>query len=242
MNCTIHIDGGSRGNPGPAAAGVVIVEADRQQILHEAGYFLGTTTNNVAEYQGLLHALDLAGQIGVLHAQIHSDSELLVKQILGQYRVKSADLQPLFEQAQQRLLKLDQWQITHVRREKNQRADELANLAMDARRDVVVIDATGQAASSEPAPAGAEAAQQERPEASPTVCWTVELTGRKSKCLVGQATGNAYTFGPTTPEGFCVYAAAAMFADSPAQWPARRRTGKTHCQQCAQPIEMRRIT
>ncbi len=138
MHCTIHIDGGARGNPGPAAAGVVIVDADNDQPLLEAGYFLGKTTNNVAEYNGLLRALDAAADLGAGRIDIHSDSELMVRQIHGEYRVKSPDLKPLFQQAVQRLAGFDNWTLTHVRREKNKRADQLANIAMDAQADTVL--------------------------------------------------------------------------------------------------------
>ena len=137
MNLIIYTDGGSRGNPGPAAAGVVIRDGDSDKIIHEAGYFLGKTTNNVAEYQGLIRALEYAQQLGAKRVQVFTDSELMVKQITGEYRVKSPDLKPLAEKAQSILLRIDLWQIKHIRREKNTHADALANKAMDARRDVV---------------------------------------------------------------------------------------------------------
>lgn len=136
MRCVIHIDGGARGNPGPAAAGVVIRDADTDEYLHEAGYWLGEATNNVAEYQGLLHALKAAAKFNVASLHIHSDSELMVKQINGEYRVKSPNLRSLFDEACQLLRGFDEWKMTHVRREKNKLADELANRAMDAKTDV----------------------------------------------------------------------------------------------------------
>lgn len=138
MDLIIHTDGGSRGNPGPASAGVVIRDAQTGQALHEAGYYLGQTTNNVAEYMGLLKALTLVAPLGADQVNLHSDSQLMVRQITGQYRVKSADLKPLLQQAQRLLLKVNSWRIEHVRREMNKRADELANLAMDAGKDVIV--------------------------------------------------------------------------------------------------------
>lgn len=234
MNCTIYIDGGARGNPGPAAVGVVIRDTDSKALLHEAGYFLGKATNNVAEYQGLLRSLELAIELNASAAHIHSDSELLVRQINGQYRVKSPDLKPLFEQAKTLLGKLPAWKVTHVRREKNKRADELANLAMDAKKDVlVVVDGAGRSGATEPALVAQEPA--------PLPCWEAELTGRP-KCVTGQNTGNAYTFGPTTPDGFCIYAAAAVLTDGPLQWPAKKRSSETRCQQCGQTVRMTRIT
>lgn len=137
MQALIHIDGGARGNPGPAAAGVCITTPDGSEAIHEAGYWLGSMTNNEAEYQGLLHALKAAGTLGFESIAIRSDSELMVKQIKGEYRVKAANLKPLFAEARGLLKRFSNWEIAHVRREKNKRADQLANLAMDARRDVV---------------------------------------------------------------------------------------------------------
>lgn len=138
MKVIIYIDGGSRGNPGLAGAGVVILNAEDRQPLLEAGYFLGKMTNNAAEYNGLIRALEAANQIGASFLDIHSDSQLMVRQITGQYRVKSADLRPLYDRARQLLGGFDNWKITHVYREKNRRADQLANQSMDARSDVEV--------------------------------------------------------------------------------------------------------
>jgi ribonuclease HI len=125
-----NIDGGSRGNPGPAAYGVVVRDA-RGQIVARLKKFIGRSTNNVAEYYGLIAALDYAQSRQVRALDVESDSELLVKQMRGQYRVKSADLQPLFERAK----KMSQWfasfHIRHVYREHNREADALANEAMD---------------------------------------------------------------------------------------------------------------
>ena len=140
MRVTLHSDGGSRGNPGPAACAVIVRDAATEKPLHEAGYFLGLTTNNVAEYQGLLHGLNVIQKMGVTEVKIFSDSELMVRQITGEYKVKSEDLRPLHDDAQSMLLRIDIWAIRHVLRHLNKRADELANLAMDARKDVFVID------------------------------------------------------------------------------------------------------
>ena len=143
MNLKIHIDGGARGNPGPAATGVVIHDADDDAPIHEAGYFLGKTTNNVAEYSGLIHALEIAARLKAASLDIYSDSQLMVRQINGQYRVKNQGLKPLFAKARRLLDGFDRWTITDVRRERNTRADELANLAMDLGRDVVEFSAEG---------------------------------------------------------------------------------------------------
>ena len=135
--CILHTDGGARGNPGPAAAGIVLTAEDGKMPLFEAGYFLGETTNNVAEYTALLRGLDAAGKLGYDAVVIRCDSELMVKQLLGEYRVKAAHLKPLYVEAMDRLDRLASWEVGHVYREQNQRADHLANRAMDAARDVI---------------------------------------------------------------------------------------------------------
>jgi ribonuclease HI len=126
----MNIDGGSRGNPGPASYGVVVRDA-RGQIVAQLKKYIGRTTNNVAEYYGLIAALDYAQAHGIRALQIESDSELLVKQMRGQYKVKSEDLRPLFERAKKMSATFDTFGITHVYREKNQEADALANEALD---------------------------------------------------------------------------------------------------------------
>ena len=126
----MNIDGGSRGNPGPASYGVVVRDA-RGQIVAQLKKYIGRTTNNVAEYYGLIAALDYAQAHGIRALHIESDSELLVKQMRGQYKVKSEDLRPLFERAKKMSATFDTFGITHVYREKNQEADALANEALD---------------------------------------------------------------------------------------------------------------
>jgi len=125
-----YTDGGSRGNPGPSGYGVVILGEDGK-VLGELSEFLGMRTNNVAEYSGLLAALEFALAKGHPRLRVVSDSELMVKQIRGQYRVQSPDLRPLYEEAKRRIAKLEAFQIEHVLRGKNKKADELANQAMD---------------------------------------------------------------------------------------------------------------
>lgn len=130
-HATIHIDGGSRGNPGPAAFAFVIQKTDEPPVEHAET--IGTTTNNVAEYTALVAALARAAELGLKSLQVFSDSELLVKQMNGEYRVKSADLQDLFLEAQHLRKQFDRVTLTHVRREQNKRADELCNLVMDGK-------------------------------------------------------------------------------------------------------------
>jgi ribonuclease HI len=125
-----YIDGGARGNPGPAGYGVRI-EDQNGRLIDEFNGFLGASTNNVAEYNGLLAALKYAQQHGHRVVRIKSDSELLVKQMRGEYRVKNAGLQPLYQQARAIASSLDRIVFEHVRREQNKDADRLANLAMD---------------------------------------------------------------------------------------------------------------
>jgi ribonuclease HI len=125
-----NIDGGSRGNPGPAAYGVVIRDP-RGEIVARLKKYIGRTTNNVAEYYGLIAALDYAQSNHIRALHIESDSELLVKQMRGQYKVKSADLQPLFERAKKMSQSFASFQIRHIYRQQNREADALANEAMD---------------------------------------------------------------------------------------------------------------
>ena len=125
-----YIDGGARGNPGPAGYGVR-VENERGDLIEELCGFLGSATNNIAEYNGLLAALRYANEHGHRIVRIKSDSELLVKQMIGQYRVKNPGLQVLFQQAQSLARTLERVAYEHVRREQNKDADRLANQAMD---------------------------------------------------------------------------------------------------------------
>lgn len=125
-----YCDGGSRGNPGPAGFGVYIQDS-AGKVLAELSQFLGTHTNNFAEYSALLAALEFAVAEGHRSLRVVSDSELMVKQMKGQYRVNSPELRPLYEEARRRTAQLDRFQIQHVLREKNRHADRLANLAMD---------------------------------------------------------------------------------------------------------------
>ena len=125
-----NIDGGSRGNPGPAAYGVVIRNA-KGEVVARLKKYIGQNTNNVAEYFGLIAALDYAQTHDIRALRIESDSELLVKQMRGQYKVKSGDLRPLFERAKKMSQTLESFRIDHVYREQNRDADALVNQALD---------------------------------------------------------------------------------------------------------------
>jgi ribonuclease HI len=131
MRVTVHVDGGARGNPGPAAAAAVVSGPDGE-VLDEAMEVLGTQTNNVAEYRGLLLGLRRARDLGAREVEIVNDSELVARQLTGQYKVKNAALRPLHDEAQRELAAFERWSVRSVPREQNARADALVNQALDA--------------------------------------------------------------------------------------------------------------
>jgi ribonuclease HI len=133
VKATLWTDGGARGNPGPAAFGYVL-EAENGTVLAAHGEAIGTATNNVAEYRALIAGLDKAAEVGVDELEVVSDSELLVKQMRGEYKVKSETLRELFEQASDLANGLGSVRYTAVRREHNELADRLVNEALDAGR------------------------------------------------------------------------------------------------------------
>ena len=155
---TLQFDGGSRGNPGPAGIGVVVSAADGTPLI-TLGRFIGKATNNVAEYRGLITAMEEALKLGAKHVIIRGDSELVIKQMRGEYRVKSPDMKPLYEEAQYLLAQFDSAKIEHNLRGKNAMADKLANLAMDRRADVHDAD-TSSAEIDLPSAAGTNAGQR----------------------------------------------------------------------------------
>ncbi len=131
---TANIDGAARGNPGPASYGVVIRRPDGA-VAAELKKYIGRSTNNVAEYYALIAALDYAAAHGIRALRIESDSELLVNQMRGRYKVRSADLRPLFERARKLAHGITSFAVEHVPRERNRDADALANEALDAHGD-----------------------------------------------------------------------------------------------------------
>ena len=135
MKVIVHTDGGSRGNPGPAAAGFVLADIDGQRLQANA-FFLGETTNNVAEYTALIKALEAARKLGADQVVVHSDSELMVRQLSGAYKVKSEAIRPLFEHVNELRSQFESCLVRHVMREKNEEADRLVNQALDARRNI----------------------------------------------------------------------------------------------------------
>lgn len=137
---TLEFDGGSRGNPGPAGIGVVVRAADGTPLV-TLGRYIGKATNNVAEYRALITAMEEAKKLGATKIKIRGDSELVVRQMTGVYRVKHPDLIPLHREAKELFASFDAATIEHNYREKNELADTLGNLAMDRRADVTDAEA-----------------------------------------------------------------------------------------------------
>ena len=137
---TLEFDGGSRGNPGPAGIGVVIRAEDGTPVF-TLGRCIGRATNNVAEYRALITALEQALHLGASKILIRGDSELIIKQMRGEYRVKHPDMKSLYEEAQSLIRKFDDAKIEHNLRHKNELADKLVNLSLDRKADVSDIDA-----------------------------------------------------------------------------------------------------
>ena len=127
----LQFDGGSRGNPGPAGVGVTLMD-EHGTPMYELSEFLGVCTNNIAEYTGLVRALTAAKALGATKAIVRSDSELLVRQINGIYKVKHPGIRPLYQKAMDLIRQIGDVRVSHVYREGNTRADKLANLAMDS--------------------------------------------------------------------------------------------------------------
>jgi ribonuclease HI len=131
LKLVLHVDGGARGNPGPAAIGVVVSSPDGR-VLEELGERIGVATNNVAEYRGLLLGLERAAALGATEVEIINDSELVARQLTGAYKVKHPAMKPLHAEATAALQAFDRWSVRSVPRAQNARADELVNRALDA--------------------------------------------------------------------------------------------------------------
>jgi ribonuclease HI len=130
LRLVVHVDGGARGNPGPAAAGAVVSKPDGE-VLDEAAEVIGVATNNVAEYRGLLLGLARARALGATEVEVVNDSELVAKQVSGAYKVKHAAMKPLHAEALAALRSFDRWSIRSVPRAENAHADALVNRALD---------------------------------------------------------------------------------------------------------------
>jgi ribonuclease HI len=129
----VHVDGGARGNPGPAAIGVVITTANGE-LVDELGEAIGPATNNVAEYRAVLRGIEQAAALGARELELINDSELVARQLTGAYKVKHPAMKPLYEEAMRALRAFDSWTIRSVPRAQNTRADELVNEALDGQR------------------------------------------------------------------------------------------------------------
>ncbi len=130
MKLTVNVDGGARGNPGPSAIGMVVRD-ESGGVLLERAEKIGDATNNVAEYKALIGGINLAKELGANEVHLIGDSELVVKQVRGEYKVKNAGIKPLHAEAKAALADFDDWTINHVRREMNADADRLVNEALD---------------------------------------------------------------------------------------------------------------
>jgi ribonuclease HI len=126
----VNVDGGARGNPGPAAVAAVLTTPEGE-LIEQLGKPIGRATNNVAEYRALLLGIELAKSVGAREVELVGDSELIVKQVTGEYRVKDAGLKPLHAEVRAALAGVDSWSIRHVRREHNAAADRLVNETLD---------------------------------------------------------------------------------------------------------------
>jgi ribonuclease HI len=135
LSCRLFTDGASRGNPGEAGAGIVLLDDDNQELVARSLY-LGRSTNNVAEYKALILGLETATQLGCSRLAIFMDSQLIVRQVQGRSKVKNSNLKPLFDEVKSLLANINSWSIDHVPRAENKRADELANRGIDERTGI----------------------------------------------------------------------------------------------------------
>ena len=131
MKLTVHVDGGSRGNPGPAAIAAVLSD-ENGEVIDSAGAVIGRATNNVAEYRALLFGIERAAALGATDLDLVGDSELIVKQVRGEYKVKDPNMKPLHAAVKAALADFDSWSIRHVKRHLNAEADRLVNESLDA--------------------------------------------------------------------------------------------------------------
>jgi uncharacterized repeat protein (TIGR04076 family) len=196
----LFVDGGSRGNPGPAACAYVIKNADGE-ILKVEGIYLGDATNNVAEYKALLNGLDALSQMNIHELAILSDSELMVKQLIGEYHVRDKNLMELFEQVQRKLLGFDRWHIKHIRRELNRDADQVVNETLDRQ--------TG--------PQKQETDQMAGTATEPSTCTSsakimaeVVQPSNNAECPAPMQKGQCFVFSSCLPAGLCIHAAADL--------------------------------
>jgi len=193
-NIQLFVDGGSRGNPGPSACAYVIKNADGE-VLKVEGIYLGESTNNIAEYNALLNGLDALQKMDVHELAIFSDSELMVKQLIGEYQVRDSDLLTLFEQVQRKLLGFDRWHIKHIRREMNRQADQLVNETLDKE-----IGLQKDQNKHEQGPC----------KSLPKVLVEVTQSSRSDVCPSPMQKGQWFVFSSCIPAGLCIHAANVL--------------------------------
>ncbi len=196
----LYIDGGSRGNPGPAACAYILRTPDGK-IIKSEGIYLGESTNNIAEYSGLLRGLESARDLNVRELNIFSDSELLVKQLIGEYRIRNIELQRLLEQIQRLLLLFDRWQIRHISREKNKEADRLVNVTLNREQ-------------TKPPKTSLET-EETRNKVTEEVRVLVEVVKppNQAVCQANLQKGMCFVFTKLTPPGFCTYALQSILPE-----------------------------
>lgn len=225
----LYVDGGSRGNPGPAA-GAYVIRRSSGPIIQSRGFSLGRTTNNVAEYTALLRGIDAILSLGINELDIFSDSELMVRQIIGEYRVRSEDLMELFEQVQRKLLSFDRWQIKHIRREFNKEADRLVNETLDFGDEADESQESPEISKEPKTPktkkksTGRPCRKTDIPSTSSTLMTrensqadtfrkilaeVISIHGEQG-CENPMQTGQCFVFSQCVPAGLCVYAAMAL--------------------------------
>jgi uncharacterized repeat protein (TIGR04076 family) len=214
----LYVDGGSRGNPGPAASAYVIKRSSGETVKAK-GFHLGHSTNNVAEYTALLRGLEAIMTLGVRELDIYSDSELMVKQIIGEYRVRSQDLMELFEQVQRKLLNFDRWQIKHIRREFNKEADRLVNETLDFGDEIDEPEESLEISEEPPkpkkaAPKTSKKAKKQTVSAIPVVprkilAEVITISGEQG-CENPMQAGQCFVFSQCVPAGLCVHAAMSL--------------------------------
>ncbi len=206
----LYVDGGARGNPGPAACGYILKEPEGK-IIESEGIFLGETTNNIAEYTGLLKGLQCARKHNIKALHIFSDSELMVKQIIGEYKVKSSNLQPLYHQIQRLLLSFDRWQIRHIPRELNKEADALVNRVLDNKARAETEE---HAQSSESVLSlqsqSAEINENKSEHLSSKILVEVIKAPSQGICQADIKEGMCFVFSSVIPAGLCVHAAQSI--------------------------------
>ncbi len=242
----LFTDGGSRGNPGPAAAGVVIAHADTRRAIVERGYYLGKATNNHAEYMGLIRGLEACLELGVRRVSVFADSLLMIQQVNGEYRVKSPALKPLHERATALLARFGGWSAQHIARGLNTGADRLANLAMDRKEDVAFespqwappIEGPGTGAVPGDSPTAAARARSEprdepRNEARAISARLEFRDASGLQCPHPHTSGQAFSLGPATPQGLCLHAAGAAIG------ALERGQAKASCKSCGATLTLR---